>query len=97
MFNPHQLSNRLAVFAGLSLLSALIVPNALAVKLLPEGGGERQSNSATGNQAANIDASAAGYDWSAAPLVGLIGLVVLVTSLAVYYAATRRNRQLAAR
>ena len=97
MLNPHQISERLAVLAGLSLLSALIVPNAVAADLLPEGGNERQSNPATGNQSANIDASTASYDWSAAPLVGLIGLVVLVTSLAVYYAATRRNRQLAAR
>jgi hypothetical protein len=97
MFNPHQISERLAVLAGVSLLAALIVPSALAVELLPEGGGERQSDSVTGNRAASLDASAASYDWSAAPLVGLIGLVVLVTTLAVYYAATRRNRQLAAR
>jgi hypothetical protein len=97
MLNRHQISERLAVLAGLSLLAAMIVPGALASDLLPEGGGERQSNPAKGIQAANIDASAASYDWSAAPLVGLIGLVVLVTSLAVYYAATRRNRQLAAR
>ena len=97
MLNPHQISERLAVLAGLSLLAAMIVPSAIAADLLPEGGNERQSDLSTRNQAANLDASAASYDWSAAPLVGLIGLVVLVTSLAVYYAATRRNRQLAAR
>lgn len=97
MFNPHQISERLAVLAGLSLLAAMIVPNAIAVELLPEGGNEWQSDSVTGNQAANLDASTASYDWSAAPLLGLIALVVLVTNLAVYYAATRRNRQLAAR
>ncbi len=96
MFNPHQIWERLAVLAGLSLLAALIVPNALAVELLPEGGGERQSTPATGNQAANLDASTGGYDWSAASLVGLIGLVVLVT-VVVHHAATRRNGQLAAR
>ena len=95
MFNPHQISERVAVLAGLSLVAALIVPNAFAVELLPEGGGERQGNPATGT--ANLDASTGSYDWSAAPLVGLIGLVVLVTTLAVYHAAKRRNRQLAAR
>ena len=101
MLNAHQISERLAVFAGLSLLAALIVPNALAADLLPEGGNERQSDLAaggatTGSPGASFDAST-GHDWSAVPLVFLIGLVVLVATVTVYYAATRRNRQLAAR
>lgn len=92
MLNPHQISERLTVVAGLSLLAALIVPNAFAVEPMIEGGNELGFSPA-GDPEAIVEAG--GFDWNAVLSVVLIGLVV-VTTLVVYHAAARRDRQLAA-
>lgn len=95
MLNPHRFSDRLAVFGGLSLLAALIVPNAFAVEPMVDGGTGPADPG--GDSAVIVDASSGGFDWSAALVVVLIGLVVLVTVLAVRHTAERRGSQLAAR
>ena len=93
MFNQHQISDRLAVLAGVSLLSALIVvPNAFAVEPVVEGGAMPVEPG--GDPVTIVNASSSGFDWSVALVIVLIGLVVLVATLAVLNAATRRARQL---
>ena len=104
MLNPHQISDRVAVFAGLSLLSALIVPNAFAVEPVVDGGAVPIEPVVDGGAVPVepgrdpativVNASSSGFDWSVALVVVLIGLVVLVTTVAVLNAATRRARQL---
>jgi hypothetical protein len=93
MFNSHQISHRLAVVAGLSLLSVLIVPNAFA-RPLADGGNETAGSRS--NPAAVVDTSSAGFDWSAVLVVALIGVAIL-TVFVVRHAVKRRGSQLAAR
>lgn len=102
MFDPHQIPNRLAVAAGMSLLAVLIVPNALARPVDEVGGelielGSNPATGAVGDPVAGVDASATSFDWTAALVVVLIGLAVLVITFAVRPAAGRRGTQLAAR
>lgn len=94
MFDPHQISARLTVAAGLSLLAALIVPTAFA-RPFDDGGGALVEPGS--NPAEVVDASTSGFDWTAALVVVLIGLAVLVATLAVRRVAGRRGTQLAAR
>lgn len=93
MYDPPQISDRLAVVAGVSLLAALIVPTAFAVEPMIEGGGERGFDPPPELGAA----SAGGFDWSTAALLVLIALVVFGSVLALHHAATRRGSQLATR
>jgi hypothetical protein len=94
MYDPHQISDRLAVAAGVSLLAALIVPTAFAVEPMIEGGNERGVDPAPEIGAA---ASASGFDWSTALLLVVIALVVFGSVLALHHAATRRGSRLATR
>jgi hypothetical protein len=94
MFNPHDLGppGRLR---RLSLLSALIfVPNGFAVEPVVDGGAVPAESGS--DPATIVNASSSGFDWSVALVVVLIGLVVLVATLDVLNAATRRARQLPA-
>ncbi len=93
MFDPHQLTRRLAVLAGLSLLGMSIVPTALA---RPVSDGSELVEPA-GVAAPIVEASGSGFDWSAALVVVLIGLAILVTAVAVHHAANRNGSRLAAR
>jgi hypothetical protein len=94
MYDPHQISKRLGVAASLSLISALIVPSAFA-RPFDEGG---ELAEPVENPASVAAASASGFDWSLALVVAVvIGLAVLVTTVAVRHAADRRRTQLAAR
>ena len=103
MFDPHQISARLAVVAGVALLAALIVPSAFAVEPMIEGGNEPGSGitatpeiGAAGDPPIVVAASASSFDWSAALVLVLIGLTVFVGVLAAHHAAGRRGRRLAA-
>ncbi len=93
MFDPHQLTRRLAVLAGLSLLGMSIVPPAFARPV--SDGGELVERA--GVAAPIVEASGSGFDWSAALVVVLIGLAILVTAVAVRDAANRSVGRLTAR
>ncbi len=93
MFHPHQLRERLAVLAGLSLLGMSIVPTTFA-RPVSEGS---ELVEPAGVPAPIVEASGGGFDWSAALVVVLIGLAILVTAVAVHHAANRRGIQLTAR
>jgi hypothetical protein len=93
MFNTHQISHRLAVVTGLSLLSLLIVPNAFA-RPLPDGGNETVVSGS--DPASVVVTSSAGFDWSAVLVVALIGIAIL-TVFVLRHTANRRGSQLAAR
>jgi len=94
MLDPHRLPHRLALVAGLSLLSVLVVPTAFAVEPMIEGGYGR---SATADPPLLVDAAAGGFDWSAAFVLALSALVALGSLLALRDAAVRRGRRLATR
>ena len=95
MLNAHQISERLAVSAGVSLLAALVVPTAVA-RPFDDGGGAIVEPQ--GNPAGVDAASAGGFDWGAVLVAAVvIGLAVLVLANAVHYAARRRDSQFAAR
>ena len=93
MYDPRQISDRLAVFAGVSVLAALIVPTAFAVEPMIEGGNERGVDKAPEIGAA----SASGFDWSTAFLLVVIALLVFSSVLALHHAASRRGSRLATR
>jgi hypothetical protein len=97
MFDPHQLSARRAVIAGVSLLSALIVPSASAVEPMLEGGNELGSGitaapevGAASDPPLVVAASTSSFDWSSALVLVLIALTVFVGVLAAHHAAGRR-------
>ena len=92
MLDPHQLRERLTVLAGLSLLGMSIVPTVFARPL--GDGGELVKPAGVPTP---IEASGSGFDWSAALVVVLIGLAVLVTAVAVRHTANRNGSRLAAR
>ncbi len=93
MFHPHQRRERLAAFAAVSLLAALLVPTGFA-RPLSDGS---ELVEPAGVPAPIVEASGSGFDWSAALVVVLIGLAVLVTAVAVRHTANRRGTQLTAR
>ena len=93
MYDRHQISDRLAVVAGLTLLAALIVPTAFAVEPMIEGGNERGVDPPPAIGAA----SASGFDWSTALLLVVVALVVFGSVLALHHAASRRGSRLATR
>ncbi len=93
MLDPHQLRERLTVLAGLSLLGMSIVPTVFARPV--DDGGELVERA--GVAAPIVEASGSGLDWSAALVVVLIGLAVLVTAVAVRHTANRNGSRLAAR
>ena len=107
MYDPHQISDRLVVVAGVSVLAALIVPTAFAVEPMIEGGDPRGFDPAPeigGASASGFDpareigaASGSGFDWSTTFLLVLIALFVFGSVLAFHHAATRRGSQLATR
>ena len=103
MFDPHQISARLAVVAGVALLAALIVPSAVAVEPMLEGGNKLGSGikatpeiGAAGKPPIVVDAPASSFDWSAALVLVLIALTVFVGVLAAHHGAGRRGRRHAA-
>ena len=94
MFDPHQISARLAVVAGVALLAALIVPSALAVEPMIEGGNEPGSGitatpqiGAAGDPPIVVAASASSFGWSAALVLVLIALTVFAGVLAAHHTA----------
>jgi hypothetical protein len=103
MFDPHQISARLAVVAGVALLAALIVPSAFAVEPMIEGGNGPGTGitvtpelGAAGDPPIVVAASPGSFHWSAALVLVLIALTVFVGVLAAHHTAGRRGRRLAA-
>ena len=98
MLDPHEVSNRIGLVMGLSLLAIWIVPTASAVEPVIEGGnGGSTGGGATADPGATFEVSGGGFDWSIAVVPVLVGLIVFVTVLAAQRVASRRGGQVAAR
>jgi hypothetical protein len=97
MFDPQQISDRLAVVAGVSLLAAVVVPTAFAVEPMIEGGNDAGFDPApaaggAGDSTVLVEASARGFDASAALVLVLIGVAVFAAVLVAHHASDRRGR-----
>lgn len=97
MFDPQQISDRLAVVAGVSLLAAVVVPTAFAVEPMIEGGNDAGFDPApagggAGDASLLVEASTRGFDSSAALALVLIGVAVFAAVLVAHHAFDRRDR-----